>query len=76
VSDAFIKYDFNKDGTLDLKEVEILMNDCFRKKGERKVTEEDVRIFFERVDVDKDGRITREEMEEMMRDTYRLKGTE
>jgi Ca2+-binding EF-hand superfamily protein len=34
VNDAFRKYDLDTDGTLDMREVGLLMNDCMRRKHE------------------------------------------
>lgn len=71
VDDAFLKYDLNKNGTLDVKEVGVLMNDCMRRKNEPEATIEDIEEFFASIDTDGDGKVTREEMEKLMRLTYR-----
>ena len=40
VDDAFRKYDFNHNGTLEVEEVAVLMNDCKRRKHELEATVE------------------------------------
>lgn len=73
VEDAFHKYDANFNGTLDVKEVGMLMNDCMRHKNEPEATEDEIAEFFASIDTDGDGKVTREEMERQMRSTYRGK---
>ena len=58
----FQKYDKDKNGTLDLKELKNCLQDVFATLGVNKVaTESDVKLFFKDYDNNADGSITRED---------------
>ncbi len=63
VNDVFAKYDVDRSGTLDVREVKSMLNDSLKSMGQsRKVTESEVNQFIKGCDKNEDGKITKAEL--------------
>lgn len=63
IDSIFKKYDKDKNGTLDRKELSKFLTDLYKVTGiDRKVTEKEASELIARVDVNSDGNMNKQEM--------------
>lgn len=63
IDQVFDRYDSNRTGTLEPKELHNLLNELFRMSGQyRTVTSQEVYTYLGQMDRDQDGRVTKQEL--------------
>lgn len=63
IDEVFQVYDFDRNGTLDLREVHNFFNELYASLNEsRRFSEQDMRMLFTTIDIQQDGKITKPEL--------------
>ena len=63
IDEVFQVYDFDRNGTLDLREVHNFFNELYASLNEsRRFSEQDMRMLFSTIDIQQDGKITKPEL--------------
>jgi Ca2+-binding EF-hand superfamily protein len=67
VETLFRTYDYNKNGTLELKEVQKFLNDAYTHAGKKPCSASETNTLFKQYDANKDGVFDRKEFKEFLR---------
>ena len=67
INNLFKTYDFNKNGTLDAKELEKFLNDTYVQAGRKPTNFSEVNDLIKNHDINKDGVIDMKEMKEIIK---------
>ena len=73
VNNVFDKYDVNKNGTLDSKEIQKFLNDVYTQAGRKPSNFSEANDLVKHYDINKDGAIDKKQMKQIIKKIMNLK---